>query len=893
MDDFVSFYQICKLYNLKEYGLAIDERKFINLVEAEEIKGYIKNNHVYILIPSFEKYLGKIDDLHRDYLSLYEFIKDLKGLKEDIRGISPYLPCVLELTEKTCLELLVLDIPLNKKEKYFIKKSGYDKFKQDYISVVEAHNTLSISSSIRSFRELLTRHEISVIKFSKEHNLSFIKKEELSKLENASSGVIVRQAIEELAFTNTKSFYDVLKQYNIKIRRGKKQNTFIEKEEFVFLKRLQDKTYTHLINNYYTFDQIQNLISDIGRAKVNTQHTKKFAEDIPTIAQIKKFKGKFSVYRKKDVDKYIDEKKMENQISILYDSTTNDYPLLLKSVLEIENTYFSEKAKLTEKHWFKYAYWKLSNINGNDQSNKSRVSNIRYTTRCLTQFTKDKELYEFTEAELNLCFFNDKVPIKYQKELYSFIVNTNESLEKKYRKKAFDLGKLNYKGFNSNPKEIKEIYSVDEYLSLYRFVSNSDRHKELSIEDLKQTLTDKRRYKKYDSIWLYTLIHMNNGWRKGDVIKFPRLSISLYDELNLNNIESLENLHLTSAQADAIVKYYRLKWFEHNKTKEKASFYCSSALTMAMAYAIILCEFRCRLLHYTEEKFLIHFYNKKNEVTETIHRNFFCEFEKDFKFESRKMNRTVLTYTRSVIIDGFNGDPIKISQHLRGHSNRDTTNGYISIPQEHMDFIVEQVFDMGFYGYIYEKVGSLLVGDKSKPKINQIENSIEIKSLLGDVVKLEDTSTYLKYLSEQREELGRYLEEYPKEELKEKMKLINFGLSPAKEENYQCFFATCIAKETDCKNCSFSIPHFYSLTTICERLKRTLNKYEEKYKNKDVPVGEKMKLYNLLILDYTKISEAKYKFGTEIIEMFINSKFVEFKNKLNALPEPESLLSLV
>ena len=207
-----------------------------------------------------------------------------------------------------------------------------------------------------------------------------------------------------------------------------------------------------------------------------------------------------------------------------------------------------------------------------------------------------------------------------------------------------------------------------------------------------------------------------------------------------------------------------------------------------------------------------------------------------------------------------------------------------------MDFITKQLFDTGYFGYIYDQVATLLDGKTAQTRLEQTQRAVALRELLGDVVKLEDTSTYLKHLSQEREDISRYLEELPKEELQGKINLINMGLSPAKEENYQCFFSDCIAKSQECNRCPFAIPHFYALSVICQRIQRTIKKYLTVISQKGNIEGEKVKLFNLLIGDYDKILDAKGKFGSEIIEMFLDNHFTELDATLDTLPEPEYTL---
>lgn len=881
--------ELTELYNLSGYGLGsivYNKSKLNKLIELGEIEAMYVKEVLYISTDSLERYLGKIDNIRRDFIPLNQFVFELTGI-DTREGNQKYVKHVMEFVDKTCLEILTLEIPITNGEKHFINKKSFEKFKQSYISVLKAFNEFNPVKDIGWFKVTLEKQGIEIIPFMKRHEFMYVNREDLNDYQEFSNGVIAKQVMKELEVSD-KVFYYLINEYKIRTQIGKNGWAYISKKDYEFLIDLQNRTYKDLELNHYTFEELELLLKEAGSTHMNEGYKKGCSIGIPEIARKQKFKYKFTLYSKKEIDKYINNLIKEKEIALLRDSTESNYDLLLKQVLEIENVNFSENAQITQDYWFKYAFWKLRNLQGNKESNMKRVSNFRGSTKVLVEFTQNREIYNASVRELNLFFFNDKIPAVYQKEIYYFLQNINENLFLKFGRKIFDLNKIGLKRYGES-KAPKEIYTIDEYLSLNSYVADYELHKQLSILDIKQALSDKKKYRKHDSFWLYVLLHMNNGWRKCDVIHFPRFRCEVFDEIDMSNIDALERLKLTNSQAERIVKFYEIQWYEHNKTKEKAKFYCSSLLTMAMAYAIVICEFRCRLFHTSDEKILIHFYNKKNDVSDVTQNHFFKEYKPSFKFLSRKMNRSVLTYTSSVIRNALEEDPLKISQHLRGHGSSETTNGYITIPQQHLDFIVEQLFDKGFYGFVYDKVNNLLTEESDTKGIEQNNKPLEVKALLGDIVKLEDTSAYLNYLSKEREELGEYLGGIPKEELKRKINLINLGLFPAKQENYQCFFGECIAKKIDCDKCAFAIPNFYALSVISKRIKRTLYKYQKSLNERDVPIGEKNKLYNLLLLDYLKIMEAKEKFGLEIIEMFMDLDVNDFSNLLDCLPEPESL----
>ncbi|ETI70558.1 hypothetical protein [Neobacillus vireti] len=881
-------------YNLKRYGL--NETKMKTLIDGGEIEAKVignRYNRTYISIKSVENYIQKVITIRNNYFTLEEaFIKiSGKPIRIDSSGLHNFI-------EQAGLELLELDIPITRKERTFVKRSSCDRFLEEYFSLIEAYKELGLDIELKAFRDNLLKQKIKILELQNLYECKFVKKEDVYR--KYRDIITIQECREILSITN-ENLREAFKAYGIEPFFSNGTNLNISKDDFHLLKDLQEKSLNELMKTTYTLSEVEVFHNEIGTSKPDDDALKRYEIQgaITPLLRVEKYKYKKVLYDKKGIDEFIERMRIERKISDLY-NTIMDYPLLLQQVLEVENVQFCENLKITKELWFQYANQTLRKMTGNRDSCLNKITSLKNATKVITNFAKTKELLTFSEKEMNLGIFNKKIPKKHQGHIYAFLYEVVSSIEHNTGKKVLNLSKLNFErqSIKQVKSKSKETYDLEEYMSLYNYVKDYKLHKESAINGIKgiqgqKDLKNGKLYKKYDSMWLYVLLHINNGWRKGTVVDFPRYPSHHFNKFNLTSIESLECLLLTMEDAEQIVRFYQAQWFEHNKTHEKATFYCSSELKLPMAYAILICEYRVRNFHIHDESNLINFYNKKNEVFAGTHDHFFKNYKDEFQFESRKMNRTVLTITSSIIASALNGDPILIAKHLRGHTQTETTNIYIQVPQEHLDSITEQLFDTGYFGYVYQKVNALLLGESSTNKIDTTRHSIELKELLGDVVKLEDMASYLNVLSKRQEELGTYLEELSKEELKSRLNLINLGLSPAKEETYQCFFSTCIAQKTECNKCPFSIPHFYSLSTICRRMRRILSNYKEIAYRDDVPIGEKTKLYNLLLMDFSTIAEAKQKFGREIIEMFMDLDFNGFIKGLEELPDPQEELLLI
>src|SRR5699024_904811 len=139
--------------------------------------------------------------------------------------------------------------------------------------------------------------------------------------------------------------------------------------------------------------------------------------------------------------------------------------------------------------------------------------------------------------------------------------------------------------------------------------------------------------------------------------------------------------------AEYIVNQIRVKFsFKHAKNRKRRHFFCSEELVYPLTNAIAICELRIQVIS-TEESFLIDFYSSDISMLSSTHNVFFKYFKANIKFSSPKMNRTFISYMNDVIKKKTGRNPLEISKHIRNHSNFETTNVYIDIPQNHLDYI--------------------------------------------------------------------------------------------------------------------------------------------------------------------------------------------------------------
>ncbi|MGR2780426.1 hypothetical protein [Bacillus subtilis] len=652
------------------------------------------------------------------------------------------------------------------------------------------------------------------------------------------------------------------------------------KGEIYKLKETQNCLYDKFEKEYMTFIELRSL-------NISVASIQKFPViDVPRLIKIEKFKNSKVVYPKNSAEEYMNQKRREQLQKDITKDITIPYPTFERLIAALGIS-FSDNAPLTQKYWFSYVRKILNKTKGNIQSVKKQIIRLASITELLTNMTKSKEIFSYSAKELNLLLYNHEIFQEYQMTIYAFFNAINN--ETPFA--LIDLTKI------KNPHEVKrrkkiskkEVYSPTEFIELLDYVKEVELHKQEAIKDVHDALNERNKYKKYDSAWLYVLLHMNNGWRASDfAYKIPRLDLSE----KIRSISDFENIDLSLDDAKYMVVQLssKLQSLKHSKNQKTNYFFCSDELIFPLAHALIICELRARLLG-SNKQHLIDFMNEKNEMLKGTHDSFFANFKKNFKFGSLKMNRTFIGLMTDVVKKKTNRNPLEISKFIRNHTDLDTTNTYIDIPQEHLDYIASQLFDKGYFGYTYDLFSKVLLGETSINPDNTLKKSVLLKNIFGDIYKIENLARYINVLEQEDEDLLHYLNGHSEKELQEKMLLLNLGQLPAKEADYQCIYGKCIFLERDCNRCPFAVPHFYALTKIATNMVKRLKEYREIHNN-SMYLGEKIRISNLLFSDLLVLSNAKQKFGEDVLGAFIKIEYDDLKEQISSLPSPYEYITI-
>ncbi|OFD66065.1 hypothetical protein BWGOE6_03900 [Bacillus mycoides] len=705
------------------------------------------------------------------------------------------------------------------------------------------------------------------------------------------------QILEEITNYSTPSINDKIKtiisEKDLIVQLGYSKKQFDENKENFRILKLE-----HGNINYYLLEDCSNLLKKLYEEQNNLlslnytyvevitkvpstalyKNIEKF--QIPPHLRFGRLKKLRIVYPKNVIDNYLKPLKVPNLIGQYkngLEHTTLPDKSFLKIVEELD-LYFSNLVKDTEVEWHNFVSKKLLSSNGNIKTIKRLFVRFIKITELLQSTLISKEIMDMTSNEINFVFLNNKVPSTYRETLYGFF----NHLLLRFSNCKYLISELNnpYVEKNerlANSKHNKKIYSINEFLTLLDYVKDIKFHKDNAISEYKTKSIDGTKGN-YESIWLYVMLHLNNGWRSTDLIeKIPRIPLSI----PVQDYKSFENHNLTLEEATKIIWELtsNLMNVYHNKNGKKAFFFISEDMIVPVANAIVLCELKAQLINSKRNNLLD--LGNSNELTTSMHDKFFKNFPiNNFKFKSLMANSTFITFVNSILKQKTNRNPLEITKFIRNHDSLDTTNRYVHVNEEHLNKISKQLFDKGYFGYTYDYLEQIVIGESQNNSMENNEKNL-LSTVFGDIYKIENLSITLNTIEEQKKPLYEFVKSLSEEQKREVLDLINMNQLPAKETFWQCILGDCLYLDRKCNSCPFAIPHFYVLTKTVYNLNNLIPKLE-KIKNISYK-GERVRLANLLYKNLSLISTAKKQFGENVLSSFLGKDYSDFLNNIRSL----------
>ena len=554
---------------------------------------------------------------------------------------------------------------------------------------------------------------------------------------------------------------------------------------------------------------------------------------------------------------------------------------------------FKKDAPFTINLWLHHTTTILSNSRSSSSIKDRTTREYVYLTKALmnmcTKNEKVIEIYNLETAEIIL--FLKSCNTREVDRLLRFLNFTYKKIKMEFEKNSvikqvYDIARINEVfGTRKQAKVLSaDTYSPDKFLKILDYCMDVEKHISNSINEISNSNTAK-----YVSSWLYVLIHMNNGWRSGDVVKLKSLEIDdILREYQIWDISWFENNRLTESQSRIIISKIINRGLITSKTDADGQFYCSDDIVIPVVTSIILLTL-FKNSNYTalKDSGLFQFETKHGYPSTNVIATFFKDLDiKNFVFKSKKMNSTLMTLLYSLKSENLKGDrAIQLAQTLRSHKNLKSTLHYLNIDKGYLDVLSRQLCRRGEFGYIY----SILVNEVNPEKCTSLETItnevLNIKKSLGNIFNIEILAGYVNNFEENREEILNNILSSSYEDTVYKVNQIQLGLLHSKESNIQCFIGgeNCRFKHS-CKYCPYSIPSIYALNDICSELLKLLKEYHEQ-----TIFGEKIKLSVKINHQLQIISECAQIYGLDFIYNMISMSKEEFEDEILKVDEPEDL----
>lgn len=449
------------------------------------------------------------------------------------------------------------------------------------------------------------------------------------------------------------------------------------------------------------------------------------------------------------------------------------------------------------------------------------------------------EIFYISDSQINLYINTlDTYTKKYNFYRFISIVNADFRALGMTTKLKFDFEKIKRPRLNTNVEEWengkKDLYDFETYAKVFNYIVDIDIQVSKIIDEINNSKSIL-----HASIWLYTMLHLNNAWRNGDCNRFPELIVEdLIEEYGIDDIEWFKNNRLTLPQSKAIVFRVRQWEMRMSKTQMKGSFFCSDELSPAFATVVIILHlykynYSKVIEEPNENKLIMNFDNNYNEVTANMLKNFFKYSDiKNFKFSSKKFNKTIMTYI--YFLANLSGDSKALiySAKLRNHLNLNSTSHYVDFGIDKIESLSKQLFVRGEFGYIPNLLAQKVLGEGENGTFEDMTNQVvKINSIFGDIYKMNTTAKFLNIIASEKQNVIDMISEKSFSECQELLTSIFTCDLPSKDgSDIQCLFSKQGCQKTyeeddfSCFDCPYHIPSIYGLTRLCNNL---IDNYKE------------------------------------------------------------------
>ncbi|WP_102707261.1 hypothetical protein [Terribacillus saccharophilus] len=850
---------------------------------------YCSSNHLHIEKNSLENYLNVCKELDEEYLTIIEATKML-GKKQFNRTLlnQQYIPNLIDALEKNHVKIKNFKTPI-KNEYIYIHKDAFYTFLQKHISKTDIAAKYKIEP--KNLNYVIRKLNLSYYFLVKNVEL-YSRKDIEERLLTSLSFQTRKEGGKDFLQTNYYTLQEVkalLKLSDSELSRIRELegleflvfngHTYYPKSKVNFLHMKQQEA----LRNYYSINQVKKIIP-LSKLK----HIEKYT---PCQIERSAFRNQKidALYSKKLINSLKEKSNTTDELQFCRDNITHE------NALESFNNYLGllglvDKDSYTWNKWIVFCEIKLKNSKASLPTLKQNIVQLANSSKLI--YNIEDEIYNFNSNEISLLLFNRKTPRAYKILYISFIKFYYNQLRVD-NLKQFNIEKVNdfyNKNIPFKSKDENRTYAYKTFNRIIQYCKNIELHKERAVNDYYGIINNHERSYYYASFWLYVTIHLNNAWRHEDITELPKIDLSFLENNSL--VYYLEN-GLSSKEIKQVVYSLKSRYYQISKNNTTTYLYCSDELETALATSYVLCFLIAEKVMPFSNK-VLYFGTKTNNFKKIAHDFFFDKLEeKNFTFENRKFNRTLLTYVYLILKDNDQeNSALTYSQKLRSHNSVETTRQYIDIPKSHLDSLTTELFDRGHFGFIADLFANLVYGENSSRE-KRTEEISTLNSRFNNPLNIELTSGFINRLVSERKLIIDIILKNGIEETTSIFNRLVTNTLPAKEEHHQCLVGDrpCEKPHLSCKHCPYSVPNFYSLSSITKSIKNLINKINSNYDFILYP-AEKTKLSNLLFMEIDLLNYAFKTFGQDIVLSFFKDGKEEYLQLVDSLEDVNEDISL-
>ena len=872
------FETITKQYNLKPirkplYAKHIDDKGF-SYYHKESLERVIE-----------DRLQNKVSNNTNEYISLRDASKQLGITTKSFRSL------IDELNLKTKIDGCEM----------FLLNADVEKLLKLQCDFLENHMSLNCASDIIGNTRLTRLEKIKIPYYAKKNrDKVMVKISDVEKVKNEVfrkiDGIEKNEAAQKLGLSPS-TFYRTTVIFDIKPEIDKSTGKGYYKESDIEFISNQREEFGE---RYLTFDMVKDEYGSTVASKIRGFKAPPFI--IGKDAQQTRVSTLYDRVDAEKIKSEIEQKKLFNTVSC---ETPYDTFLMKLSMID-ELTYLNNSV-YTNKKWFEYVYGRLTTSSAGKRTMKAKITGMINASRAIDRMLstyKVNEFYQLTPRLINpfITGSSESVSIAISQFSISVFGDIKIKLDKTNKLyKGYSVNDLvsPYSSRNDNESDELgdvEIYNFEEYKSLFKFLTDIDYH----IDKILNGGFYKNKYDMsqmvYPSIWLYLILHLNNAWRHGDVSTFPRIEIAdLLYQWNIDSIEWFRNNKLSISQSKILTTRVIQKEFLISKTQMNGHFFCSDNLAPAFATAVIVLELYLNNMGiFSSDKIddpLMYFESVNEQPSDyTICKFFEGSKLNGFKFKSKKMNKTVMSFVYSIVSRGDEKSRVlEIVAQLRGHTLESSTIPYLKFNIEEIEFLTELLFRRGEFGYITEKLLDM-IGMQSKEMENKSIAIEAINTMFGDYEKVEAVVGLTGRFNSDKNKILKMLNGLKLEEVVDKLIDIYCERLPSKEKNIQCLVSKtgCVNIKKSCKSCSYHIPSLYALDSILSSLREDVQKY---FAEKNI--GNKMKLTASINRKVEIMGEAVSRYGEEIVYNYLQISRNDFLEIYDNIPDTDDLYNYI